>query len=66
MTPATGDLYWVDATVTNDRAYPTSSDRAVALGRAVMDRISVTGSRHDRRARCAAGARPWRTRSTRR
>jgi hypothetical protein len=42
--PATGDLFWVDATVTNDRAYPTSSERSVALGRAVMDRISVTGS----------------------
>lgn len=42
--PATGDLFWVDATVTNDRAYPTSSDRSVALGRAVMDRVSVKAS----------------------
>ncbi len=42
--PATGDLFWIDATVTNDRAYPTSSDRAVAIGRAVMDRVSVTAS----------------------
>ena len=42
--PATGDLFWIDATVANDRAYPTSSDRAVALGRAVMDRISVKAS----------------------
>jgi hypothetical protein len=44
--PATGDLYWIDAVVTNDRAYPTSSDRAVAIGRAVMDRISVTASQN--------------------
>jgi hypothetical protein len=44
--PATGDLYWIDAVVTNDRAYPTSSDRAVAIGRAVMDRITVTASRN--------------------
>jgi len=42
--PATGDLFWIDAVVANDRAYPTSSDRAVALGRAVMDRISVNAS----------------------
>lgn len=44
--PATGDLYWIDAVVTNDRAYPTSSDRAVAIGRAVMDRIGVTASQN--------------------
>jgi hypothetical protein len=30
--------------VANDRAYPTASDRAVALGRAVMDRVSVSTS----------------------
>jgi len=39
VTPATGDLYWVEIEVKNDRVYPTSSDRAVALKRAVMDRI---------------------------
>ena len=42
--PATGDLYWVDAVVKNDRVYPTSSDRAVQLGTAVKDRLSIGGS----------------------
>jgi len=41
VTPATDDLYWVEVEVKNDKAYPTSSDRAVALRRAVMDRITV-------------------------
>jgi len=43
VTPATGDLYWVEIEVKNDRIYPTSSDRAVALKRAVMDKITATG-----------------------
>lgn len=43
VTPAAGDLYWVEVTALNDRVYPTSSDRAVALKRAVMDRIAVSG-----------------------
>ncbi len=42
--PAGRDLVWVDVTVANDRAYPTSSDRANQLGRAVQDRITVTSS----------------------
>ncbi|OGD11496.1 MAG: hypothetical protein A2W20_09505 [Candidatus Aminicenantes bacterium RBG_16_66_30] len=42
VTPATGDLYWVEVEVKNDKAYPTSSDRAVALKRAVMDRITAS------------------------
>jgi hypothetical protein len=42
VTPATGDLYWVEVEVRNDKAYPTSSDRAVALKRAVMDRITAS------------------------
>ena len=44
VTPATADLVWVEAVVRNDRAYPTSSDRAVALKKAVQDRITVRGS----------------------
>ena len=52
VTPATDDLYWVEVEVKNDKAYPTSSDRAVALKRAVMDKITVSGGggRRDRRA----------------
>jgi hypothetical protein len=44
MVPATGDLYWVDVTVKNDRVYPTSSDRAVQLKTAVNDRLTVSSS----------------------
>ncbi len=44
VTPATDDLFWIEVEVKNDRAYPTSSDRAVALKRAVQDRISVSGT----------------------
>ena len=43
VTPATGDLYWVEVEVKNDKVYPTSSDRAVALKRAVMDKITAAG-----------------------
>jgi hypothetical protein len=44
VTPATGDLYWVDVTVKNDKVYPTSSDRAVALRTAVKDQIKFSAS----------------------
>ncbi len=44
VTPATGDLLWIEVEVKNDRVYPTSSDRSVALKRAVMDKIVVSGS----------------------
>ncbi|MBZ5496696.1 MAG: hypothetical protein LAP85_09855 [Acidobacteriia bacterium] len=44
VTPATGDLYWIDVTVKNDRVYPTSSDRAVLLKTAVNDRLTVSSS----------------------
>lgn len=44
VTPATDDLYWVEVEVKNDKAYPTSSDRAVALRRAVMDKITVAAA----------------------
>ena len=42
--PATGDLFWVDVTVKNDRVYPTSSDRAVALRTSVRDKLTFNAS----------------------
>ncbi|HUU36704.1 MAG TPA: M14 family metallopeptidase [Candidatus Desulfaltia sp.] len=42
--PATDNLCWVDVAVKNDRVYPTSSDRAVELKRAVKDVINVSAS----------------------
>ena len=44
VVPATDDLYWVEALVSNDRAFPTSSDMSVSLKRAVMDRVTVAAS----------------------
>jgi hypothetical protein len=44
VTPAAGDLFWLDVVVKNNRVYPTSSDRAVALGKAVKDRLALTFS----------------------
>jgi hypothetical protein len=44
LTPATGDLYWIDMAVKNDRLYPTSSDRSVQLKRAAKDRLTLTFS----------------------
>jgi hypothetical protein len=44
VTPATGDLCWVDVTVKNDRVYPTSSDRDLDMGTAVMDKLTFTSS----------------------
>ena len=44
VAPATGDLYWVDVTVKNDRVYPTSSDRAVLLRTAVNDKLTIATS----------------------
>ncbi|MFB3852921.1 MAG: M14 family metallopeptidase [Vicinamibacterales bacterium] len=44
VAPAGADLYWVDVVVRNDRVYPTSSDREVALGTAVKDRMTWTSS----------------------
>jgi hypothetical protein len=46
VTPATGDLFWVDVTVQNDRVYPTFSDRALQLGRATRDKLTLTGSQN--------------------
>lgn len=42
--PATENLFWLDAVVRNDRVFPTSSDRAVALKRAVKDKILFSSS----------------------
>jgi hypothetical protein len=44
VTPEAGNLYWVDVTVKNDRVFPTSSDREVALGTAIQDKIAFTTS----------------------
>lgn len=42
--PETDELCWVGVTVKNDRAYPTSSDRAVVLKRDVKDVIKARSS----------------------
>jgi hypothetical protein len=44
VTPATGDLYWIDVAVRNDRVYPTFSDRALQLRTAVNDKLSISTS----------------------
>jgi hypothetical protein len=44
VTPATGDLYWVDVAVKNDHVYPSSSDRAVLLKTSVNDKLTVSSS----------------------
>ncbi len=44
VTPATGDLFWVDTTIQNDRLYPTFSDRALQLKRAVRDKLTLSTS----------------------
>jgi hypothetical protein len=41
VTPATGDLYWVDLVLKNDRVYPTLSDRALQLNHIRKDRLTV-------------------------
>ena len=42
--PATHDLYWVEVVVKNEKVYPTSSDRAVKLGRDLKDKLILTTS----------------------
>jgi hypothetical protein len=44
VTPATGDLFWVDAIMKNDRVYPTFSDQSLQLKRAVPDKLSISSS----------------------
>ncbi len=42
--PATSDTYWVEVTLKNDRAYPTSSDRMRVLGRVAKDTLTFSAS----------------------
>jgi hypothetical protein len=44
VTAEAGNLFWVDVTVKNDRVYPTSSDRDVELGAAIMDKLTFSSS----------------------
>jgi hypothetical protein len=44
VTPVTGDLFWVDTVVKNDRVYPTFSDRSLQLKRAVKDKLTLSSS----------------------
>ena len=44
ITPATNELYWVEVAVKNDRVYPTASDRALKLKRAVMEIVTGKGT----------------------
>jgi hypothetical protein len=44
--PATDELYWIEVAIKNDRVYPTASDRAVQLKRAVKDKITVSTSKN--------------------
>ena len=44
VTAEAGNLFWVDVTVKNDRVFPTSSDRDVELGVAVMDKLTFSSS----------------------
>jgi len=42
--PATGDLYWIDVSVRNERTYPTFSDRSRQLRIAVNDKLAISTS----------------------
>jgi hypothetical protein len=44
VTPETGNLFWVDVHVVNQKVYPTSSDRENELGDAVPDEITFSSS----------------------
>jgi len=44
VTPETGNLFWVDVHVVNQKVYPTSSDRENELGDAVQDEITFSSS----------------------
>jgi len=44
ITPATQDLYWVEAAIKNDRIYPTISDRSIQLKRGEKDKITLKSS----------------------
>ncbi|MGE5361020.1 MAG: M14 family metallopeptidase [Bacteroidales bacterium] len=44
VTPATGDLFWIDTVVKNESLYPSFSDRSLQLKRAVRDKLSLASS----------------------
>jgi len=44
LIPATSDLIWVDVTVTNDRTYPTISDRDLERGWVPQDVLTFSSS----------------------
>ncbi len=46
VTPAAHDLIWIEVAVSNDREYPTASDRALKLKRTRQDKIMVSSSRN--------------------
>jgi hypothetical protein len=46
VTPATGNLYWIEVAVKNDRVYPSSSDRDVKLKMTVKDKITINTSKN--------------------
>lgn len=54
--PATQNLFWVEVAVKNDRVYPTSSDRAVELKRAVKDKLTLSSSNNISVVEIPAGA----------
>ncbi len=56
VAPATGDLYWVDVIVQNERVYPTSSDRAVQLKTAINDKLALSMSPNISLVEIPAGA----------
>jgi hypothetical protein len=46
VSPVTDELFWIEVAVTNDRVYPTLSDRAVQLKKDAKDKISVNSSKN--------------------
>ncbi len=53
---ASEDLYWIEVAVTNDREYPTVSDRALKLDRTRKDVISLVTSGNIRMLPIPAGS----------
>jgi hypothetical protein len=56
VTPATYNLYWIEAAVKNDRVYPTQSDRSIELRRAVKDEITLRSSTNISLVKIPSGA----------
>ena len=55
ITPATGDLIWVDVTVKNDRVYPTISDRDLERGWVPEDKLTFRFSNNITRVEIPEG-----------